>query len=43
MPGVLLASRPLSAEEADLRDLTVTILDSFGVAPSPGMQGTSVF
>ena len=43
VPGVLLASRPLSAEEADLRDLTVTILDSFGVAPSPGMQGTSVF
>ena len=43
VPGVLLANRPLAAAQADLRDLTVTILAEFGVAPLPEMTGRSVF
>jgi hypothetical protein len=43
VPGVLLANRPLAAEQADLRDLTVSILDVFGVEAPAQMQGKSVF
>jgi predicted AlkP superfamily phosphohydrolase/phosphomutase len=42
VPGVLLANRPLTAGEADLRDLPVTILDHFGIARPPQMSGRSV-
>ena len=43
VPGVLLANRRLRLAEPKLIDLTVTILDSFGVRPSPGMLGRVVF
>jgi predicted AlkP superfamily phosphohydrolase/phosphomutase len=43
VPGVLVSSHPISAAPADLRDLTVTILDFFGVQVPPQMKGHSVF
>jgi predicted AlkP superfamily phosphohydrolase/phosphomutase len=43
VPGVLLSSRPLRAREANLRDLTVSILADFGLAAPPHMQGRSIF
>ena len=43
VPGVLLSNRPLSAESADLRDVTVSILRSFGVDPPDRMRGRPVF
>ncbi len=43
VPGVLLTSRPLRAEQADLRDLTVTLLEAFGVSAPERMTGSSVF
>ena len=43
VPGVLLSSHALSAGEADLRDLTVTILEYFGVDAPGAMSGQSVF
>ena len=43
VPGVLVSSRPLRAGEANLRDLTVSILADFGLAAPPHMQGRSIF
>lgn len=43
VPGVLLSSRPLTADSPDLRDLTVSILSIFGIGKHPQMQGHSVF
>ena len=43
VPGVLLSNRKIASEQAELRDLTVTILDAFGVETPAEMQGHSVF
>ena len=43
VPGVLISNRTIVAGHPGLKDLTVTILDLFGVAPSDGMSGTRVF
>jgi predicted AlkP superfamily phosphohydrolase/phosphomutase len=45
VPGVLLVNRPLKpgVAEPDLMDLTVTILDHFGVKPAQGMRGKAIF
>ena len=43
VPGVLLANREFAVREADLRDLTVTVLSYFGVEAPEYMQGRSVF
>jgi predicted AlkP superfamily phosphohydrolase/phosphomutase len=41
VPGVLLANVHLADGEHDLTDVTVSILDHYGLAPAPGMTGTS--
>jgi predicted AlkP superfamily phosphohydrolase/phosphomutase len=41
VPGVLLANVRLADGEHDLTDVTVSILDHYGLAPAPGMTGTS--
>ena len=41
VPGVLLASAPVSAGEHDLTDVTASILDHYGLPPAQGMVGTS--
>jgi hypothetical protein len=40
---VLLSNRPLRAGSGNLADLTVTVLDYFGVRPSPDMHGRAMF
>lgn len=42
VPGILLVNRKLPRDGHDLRDLTVTLLRHFGVAPADGMRGTSI-
>ena len=39
VPGVLLTNRRITLNEPALHDLTVTVLDEFGVAPLPEMIG----
>jgi predicted AlkP superfamily phosphohydrolase/phosphomutase len=41
VPGVLLMNGPIAAGEHDLTDVTVSILDYYGLPPAPGMVGTS--
>jgi predicted AlkP superfamily phosphohydrolase/phosphomutase len=41
VPGVLLASTKLTAGEHDLTDVTVSILDHYGLPPAQGMVGQS--
>jgi predicted AlkP superfamily phosphohydrolase/phosphomutase len=41
VPGVLLVDGPLAPGEYDLTDVTVSILDHYGLPPAPGMVGTS--
>jgi predicted AlkP superfamily phosphohydrolase/phosphomutase len=41
VPGVLLANAPLAEGAHDLTDVTVSILDHYGLPPAPGMTGTS--
>ena len=43
VPGVLLSNRPLRAQHPSLKDVTVTILELFGVGPGGGMCGRSVY
>ena len=43
VPGVLLANRPLRLTDPQLADLTVTILNEFGVPRPPGLSGRPVF
>jgi len=43
VPGVLLANRPIRLSDPALADLTVTILDEFGVTPGAEMRGRPVF
>ncbi len=42
VPGVLFSSRKLSAENPRLKDVTVSILQMFGIAAAPGMSGRNV-
>ena len=39
VPGVLLTNRRIAIEAPALHDLTVAVLDEFGVAPLPEMIG----
>jgi predicted AlkP superfamily phosphohydrolase/phosphomutase len=41
VPGVLLANAPLAVGEHDLTDVTVSILDHYGLPPAQGMVGQS--
>jgi predicted AlkP superfamily phosphohydrolase/phosphomutase len=41
VPGVLLVNGPLADGDHDLTDVTVSILDHYGLPPAPGMLGTS--
>ncbi len=41
VPGVLLANAPIADGEHDLTDVTVSILDHYGLPPAPGMLGRS--
>jgi len=41
VPGVLLVNGPVAAGEHDLTDVTVSILDHYGLPPAEGMIGTS--
>jgi hypothetical protein len=43
VPGILLCNRPLRVQDPSLLDLSVTILDIYGVAPSKEMQGRVLF
>ncbi|HKA16350.1 MAG TPA: alkaline phosphatase family protein, partial [Myxococcota bacterium] len=39
VPGILLTNRKLTGSGFDLTDLTVTLLDYYGIGPAPGMIG----
>jgi predicted AlkP superfamily phosphohydrolase/phosphomutase len=41
VPGVLLVNGPIAPGEHDLTDVTVSILDYYGLPPAQGMVGTS--
>ena len=41
VPGVLLVNAPVAGGEHDLTDVTVSILDHYGLPAAPGMVGTS--
>jgi hypothetical protein len=41
VPGVLLVNAPIADGEHGLVDVTASILDYYGLAPAPGMLGTS--
>jgi predicted AlkP superfamily phosphohydrolase/phosphomutase len=41
VPGILLVNAPLAGGEHDLTDVTASILDHFGLAPTPDLVGTS--
>ncbi len=43
VPGVLLSNRPLQGEDADLRDMPVSILQHFGIKAPSQMSGRAVF
>jgi predicted AlkP superfamily phosphohydrolase/phosphomutase len=43
VPGVLLSNRPLQANEANLLDMPVTILEYFGIQAPAQMKGSAVF
>ncbi len=43
VPGVLLSNRKLAGRDSGLQDLTVSILDVFGMSRPEGMLGESVF
>ena len=43
IPGVLAMNRPIPAEFPKLKDVTVSILDLYGIGPEEDMTGRSVF
>ena len=43
VPGVLLANHAPRIADPRLKDLTVTVLKEFGVAPAPGMSGRPIY
>jgi len=42
VPGVLLVNAPIAEGPHDLTDVTVSILDHYGLPPAPGMLGASL-
>ncbi len=42
IPGIVLANRAIAAESPALFDLTATVLDVFGIGPTPGMIGKNI-
>ncbi|HET9319283.1 MAG TPA: alkaline phosphatase family protein, partial [Bryobacteraceae bacterium] len=42
VPGVLFSNRKLGAGDPQLKDVTVSILQLFGVGPGPGMSGRKI-
>jgi hypothetical protein len=43
VPGVLVANRPLQVSDPNLRDISVTVLNEFGLKPGPEMRGRPLF
>jgi predicted AlkP superfamily phosphohydrolase/phosphomutase len=43
VPGVLISNRRSQAADPHLYDLTVSLLQQFGIAPAPGMIGHSIY
>jgi hypothetical protein len=43
VPGVLISSRKSNNPEPHLYDLTVSLLQSFGIGPGPEMIGHSIY
>lgn len=43
VPGIFLCNRKINAEAPNILDLAPTVLDLFGIAPPPYMQGGSLF
>ena len=43
VPGVLISNRASAASDPHIWDLTVSLLQLFGVAPAPGMIGHSIY
>lgn len=43
VPGVLFSNRKIRAADPQLKDVTVSILSLFGIAPGAGMSGRNVF
>ncbi len=43
VPGVWLSNRRSKIADPHLRDVTVTVLAAFGIAPGPGMRGRPLF
>jgi predicted AlkP superfamily phosphohydrolase/phosphomutase len=43
VPGVLFANRTSSIPDPELKDLAVTLLHLFGVAPEPAMTGRAIY
>jgi bisphosphoglycerate-independent phosphoglycerate mutase (AlkP superfamily) len=43
VPGVLLSNRPLKDENANLRDIPVSVLNYFGIKAPSQMNGRAVF
>jgi hypothetical protein len=43
VPGVLISNRKSQAADPHLYDLTVSLMQSFGVGPGPGMIGHTIY
>ena len=43
VPGILATNRKTAVSDPGLKDLTVTILKEFGVAPAPEMKGREIY
>ncbi|MGH9616541.1 MAG: hypothetical protein ACRD28_07340, partial [Acidobacteriaceae bacterium] len=43
VPGVFLSNRKIKLDHPWLADVTVTLLQQFGIAPGKGMTGHSIF
>ena len=43
VPGVLFTTRPIRLSDPSLKDLPVSILSLFGIAPEPEMHGHSIY
>ena len=42
VPGVLFSNRKIQVSDPRLKDVTVSILGMFGIAPAPGMSGRNI-
>lgn len=43
VPGILVTSKPITAEKPDLPDIAATVLAEFGVEPEDGMTGRAIW